>query len=246
LVNTPDASKYDLSHLRLITSGSDRLPDEVFTGFQKTFGYILIERYGMTETGMNTTNPLNGERRLGSVGKPLPGVEVRITDTSTGGQFSAGIVGEVQLRGANIFNGYWNQPQKTSDAFTPDGWFRTGDLGYLSEDGYLNLVGREKDLIISGGMNVYPPEVERVLNAHPAVAVSAVIGCDDRLGERVTAIVVPFQVSVQAPELIAFCRSKLAPTKLEVITFREVCSAMGRYQNGCPGCAPEKPRLNDS
>ena len=248
LVNTPDASKYDLSHLRLITSGSDRLPDEVFTGFQKTFGYTLIERYGMTETGMNTTNPLNGERRLGSVGKPLPGVEVRITDTSTGGQPTAGTVGEVQLRGANIFKGYWNQHQKTSDAFTPDGWFRTGDLGYLSEDGYLNLVGREKDLIISGGMNVYPPEVERVLNAHPAVAVSAVIGCDDQdWGERVTAIVVlnSGQRS-SSEELIAFCRSQLAPYKTpKVILFREglPMNAMGKiskHELRIQVCAPEK------
>src|SRR4030042_547656 len=140
---------------------------------------------------MNTTNPLNGERRLGSVGKPLPGVEVRIADATSGGALPGGEVGEVQLRGDNIFKGYWNQPQKTSQAYTPDGWFRTGDLGFLSEDGYLTLVGREKDLIISGGMNVYPPEVERVLNEHPDVAVSAVIGCEDKdWGERVTAIVV--------------------------------------------------------
>ncbi|OGO24156.1 MAG: hypothetical protein A2Y54_04160 [Chloroflexi bacterium RBG_16_51_16] len=248
LINMPDANNFDLSHLRLITSGSDRLPDEVFTGFQKTFGYTLIERYGMTETGMNTTNPLHGERRLGSVGKPLPGVEVRIADTTTGGQLIAGSVGEVQLRGANIFKGYWNQPQKSSQAFTPEGWFRTGDLGFLSEDGYLTLVGREKDLIISGGMNVYPPEVERVLNEHPDVAVSAVIGCEDKdWGERVTAIVVlkPGQHST-SEELIRFCRSRLAPYKTpKVIRFRDSLpmNAMGKISKQelrNQDCAPEK------
>jgi malonyl-CoA/methylmalonyl-CoA synthetase len=247
LVNSPDANHFDLSHLRLITSGSDRLPDEVFTGFQKTFGYTLIERYGMSETGMNTTNPLNGERRLGSVGKPLPGVEVRIADATSGGQLPGGQVGEVQLRGDNIFKGYWNQPQKTSQAYTPDGWFRTGDLGFLSEDGYLTLVGREKDLIISGGMNVYPPEVERVLNGHPDVAVSAVIGCEDKdWGERVTAIVV-FTTGqhATAEELITFCRARLAPYKTpKVILFRDSLpmNAMGKVSKQelrNQICAPE-------
>ncbi len=191
LLDVPGASRFDLSHVRLITSGSDRLPDEVFTGFQKTFGYTLLERYGMTETGMNCSNPLRGERRLGSVGLPLSGVDVRIVDPETDQPLAAGEIGEVQLRGPNIFKGYWKQPQKTAESFTADGWFRTGDLGFREPDGYLTLCGRSKDLIISGGLNIYPPEVERVLAEHPAVAACAVIGCPDReWGERVTAVVV--------------------------------------------------------
>ncbi|HLO16430.1 MAG TPA: AMP-binding protein, partial [Anaerolineales bacterium] len=144
LLDVPGASQFDLSHMRLITSGSDRLPDEVFTGFQKTFGYTLLERYGMTETGMNCSNPLNGERRIGSVGRPLPGVEVRVVNPENDQSLPDGEIGEVQLRGPNIFKGYWKQPQKTAESFTADGWFRTGDLGYLEADGYLTLCGRSK------------------------------------------------------------------------------------------------------
>ncbi|HEY2980865.1 MAG TPA: AMP-binding protein [Anaerolineales bacterium] len=215
ILDLPRAKDFDLSHLRLITSGSDRLPDEVFRGFQDTFGHTLLERYGMTETGMNLSNPLHGERRIGSVGLPLPGVNARIIDPESGKLLSDGEIGEVQLRGPNVFKGYWRQPEKTAEAFTPDGWFRTGDLGFRQSDGYFTLCGRSKDLIISGGLNIYPPEVERVLNEHPAVAASAVIGCPDReWGERVTAVVV-FENgrAVSAEELIAFCRERLAPYK---------------------------------
>ncbi len=178
--------------MRLITSGSDRLPDDLFSEFQEKFGYTLLERYGMSETSMNLSNPLNGERRVGSVGLPLPGVEVRIVDPESEQPLPDGMIGEVQVRGANVCKGYWRQPEKTADAFTPDGWLRTGDLGLREPDGYFTLKGRSKDLIISGGYNVYPPEVELVLADHPAVAASAVIGCpDDEWGEVVNAIVVP-------------------------------------------------------
>jgi malonyl-CoA/methylmalonyl-CoA synthetase len=215
LLGAPGAGNFDLSRLRLITSGSDRLPDEVFNGYQSIFGYTLLERYGMSETGMLCSNPLHGERRRGSVGPPLPGVEVRVVDPATAEVLPAGDVGEVQVRGANVFKGYWRHPEKTAASFLPGGWFHTGDLGYLEPDGYLNLNGRAKDLIISGGLNIYPPEVERVLKEHPAVAASAVIGCPDReWGERVTAVVVlaPGQVGTEQ-ELIAFCRARLAPYK---------------------------------
>lgn len=235
LLDMPDASQYDLSHVRLITSGSDRLPDEVFTGFQQTFGYTLLERYGMTETGMNCSNPLNGERRIGSVGLPLPGVEVRVVNPENEQPLPEGEIGEVQLRGPNIFKGYWKQPQKTAESFTADGWFRTGDLGFLERDGYLTLCGRSKDLIISGGLNIYPPEVERVLAEHPSVAACAVIGCPDReWGERVTAVVVLNRgESVSAQDLIAFCRERLAPYKSpKSIVFRDDLprNAMGKVQ----------------
>jgi len=235
LLDVPDAHHFDLSSVRLITSGSDRLPDEVFTGFQQTFGYTLLERYGMSETGMNCSNPLNGERRLGSVGLPLAGVEVRVVNPENDQPLPNGEIGEVQLRGPNIFKGYWKQPQKTAESFSADGWFRTGDLGFRESDGYLTLCGRSKDLIISGGLNIYPPEVERVLAEHPSVAACAVIGCPDReWGERVTAVVVLNRgESVSSAELIAFCRERLAPYKSpKSIIFREDLprNAMGKVQ----------------
>jgi malonyl-CoA/methylmalonyl-CoA synthetase len=235
LLDYPDANRFNLSRVRLITSGSDRLPDEVFTGFQKTLGYTLLERYGMTETGMNCSNPLQGERRIGSVGMPLPGVEVRIVHSESGLLLPTGEIGEVQLRGPNIFKGYWQQPGKTAESFSHDGWFKTGDLGYLETDGYLTLCGRSKDLIISGGLNIYPPEVERVLMEHPAVEACAVIGCPDpEWGERVTAVVVlRGENSPSSEDLIHFCRQKLAPYKSpKTIIFKEGLprNSMGKVQ----------------
>jgi malonyl-CoA/methylmalonyl-CoA synthetase len=235
LLDVPDAQQFDLSSVRLITSGSDRLPDEVFTGFQKAFRYTLLERYGMTETGMNCSNPLHGERRIGSVGLPLPGVEVRIVRPETGEVLPDGEIGDLQLRGPNVFKGYWRQPEKTAESFTDDGWFKTGDLGFREKDGYITLCGRSKDLIISGGLNIYPPEVERVLAEHPAVATCAVIGCiDPEWGERVTAVVVlhPSE-SVTGEELMGFCRERLAPYKTpKSIVFRRELprNAMGKIQ----------------
>jgi malonyl-CoA/methylmalonyl-CoA synthetase len=235
LLDVPDANHFDLSQVRLITSGSDRLPDEVFNGFQKIFGYILLERYGMTETGMNCSNALHGERRLGSVGLPLAGVEVRVVNPENDQSLPDGEIGEVQLRGPNVFKGYWKQPQKTAESFTGDGWFRTGDLGFRESDGYLTLCGRSKDLIISGGLNIYPPEVERVLVEHPSVSACAVIGCPDReWGERVTAVVVLHQgESISSADLISFCRERLAPYKSpKSIVFKDDLprNAMGKVQ----------------
>jgi len=235
LLDFPNADQYDLSQVRLITSGSDRLPDDAFAGFQQTFGYTLLERYGMTETGMNCSNPLHGERRMGSVGLPLPGVEIRIVNSETEELLSDGEIGDVQLRGPNVFKGYWRQPDKTSASFSADGWFKTGDLGFREKDGYLTLCGRSKDLIISGGLNIYPPEVERVLVEHPAVNACAVIGCPDReWGERVTAVVVLNKgEEVTGEELIRFCRERLAPYKSpKSIVFRDDLprNAMGKVQ----------------
>ena len=235
LLDVPEAGQFDLSGVRLITSGSDRLPDEVFTDYQQTFHYTLLERYGMTETGMNCSNPLRGERRLGSVGLPLSGVDVRVVNPENDQTLPEGEIGEVQLRGPNVFKGYWKQPQKTAESFTADGWFRTGDLGFREPDGYLTLCGRSKDLIISGGLNIYPPEVERVLAEHPSVAACAVVGCSDReWGERVTAVVVLNRgESVSGPDLIAFCRERLAPYKSpKSIVFKDELprNAMGKIQ----------------
>ncbi|MFO7634613.1 MAG: AMP-binding protein [Caldilinea sp.] len=215
LVETHNAECYSLRHMRLVTSGSDRLPDDLFQRFEELFGVRLLERYGMSETGMIVSNPLHGERRVGSVGLPLPGVEVRIVDPETEEPLPDNTVGEVQVRGANVCKGYWRQPGKTAGAFAPDGWLRTGDLGMREQDGYYTLKGRSKDLIISGGYNIYPPEVERVLADHPAAEASSVIGCPDvEWGERVTAIIV-LRAGVAAGEadIIAFCRLRLAAYK---------------------------------
>lgn len=189
----------------------------------------------MSETGMNCSNPLHGERRIGSVGLPLPGVEIRISQSETGEILSDGEVGDVQLRGPNVFKGYWRQPEKTFDSFTADGWFKTGDLGFRESDGYITLCGRSKDLIISGGLNIYPPEVERVLADHLKVAACAVIGClDQEWGEKVTAVVVLKKAgSVTDEELIRFCHERLAPYKSpKSIVFRDDLprNAMGKVQ----------------
>ena len=235
LVDFPGAAGYDLSHMRLLTSGSDRLPDDVFYKFQEIFGHTLLERYGMTETGMNLSNPLQGERRVGSVGLPLPGVEARIVDPIAEEALPDNEVGEVQIRGPHVFKGYWQMPRKTADAFTEDGWLRTGDLGLREPDGYYTLKGRNKDLIITGGLNVYPPEVELVLTQHPAVAECAVIGClDDEWGERVTAVIV-FRQSQMATEesIIDFCREHLASYKAprRVVFVQQLPSnALGKVQ----------------
>lgn len=235
LVDVPSAAQFDLSHLRLVTSGSDRLPDDLFDQFRETFGHTLLERYGMSETIMLLSNPLYGERRVGSVGHPLPGVEVRIVDPETETPLDDNVIGEVQVRGANVCKGYWRQPDKTAAAFTPEGWFRTGDLGLRELDGYYTLKGRSKDLIICGGYNVYPPEVELVLAEHPAVVTSAVIGCpDNEWGERVTAVVVlQAGVRVSEEEIIAFCRDRLAHYKAprQVILVPDLPrNAMGKVQ----------------
>ena len=226
---------HDLSFMRLLTSGSDRLPDDLFFGYQRVFNVTLLERYGMTETGMNLSNPLHGERRVGSVGMPLPGVSARVVDPASDKDLPDGQVGELQIKGAHVFAGYWRQPRKTAEAFTDDGWLRTGDLALRESDGYVTLKGRAKDLIISGGLNIYPPEVELVLMEHEAVAACAVIGCpDEEWGERVVAAVVPKAgYRLNEAELVACCREQLAAYKAprRVIFVDELPSnALGKVQ----------------
>jgi malonyl-CoA/methylmalonyl-CoA synthetase len=167
-------------------------------------GVVVLERYGMTETLMNVSNPYDGERRAGTVGFPLPGVEVRLDEPS----------GEILLRGPNVFPGYWGREDATRDAFTTDGWFHSGDVGAHDPDGYLRIVGRAKELIISGGYNVYPREVEDVLLEHPAVAEVAVVGePSDEWGELVVAVVVPASQERDPEALLAFAADQLAPYK---------------------------------
>jgi malonyl-CoA/methylmalonyl-CoA synthetase len=176
---------------------------------------VILERYGMTETGMNTTNPLHGERRPGSVGRPLPGVSVRIAGPD-GAAVPAGTTGEIELAGPNVFPGYWHRPEQTAEAFTADGYFRTGDHGSLDADGYLTISGRGRDLVISGGLNVYPREVEILLDGLPGIAESAVIGAPHPdFGEAVLAIVVPGDGAAPTEAgIIAALKDRLAGFKV--------------------------------
>ncbi len=176
--------------VRLFTCGSAPLLADTFHAFEARTGHRILERYGMTETSVIASNPLHGERRAGAVGLPLPGMEVRIVDAHDA-PLAAGATGHVQVRGESVFKGYWRRPDKTREDFTADGWFRTGDDGVLDAAGYLSLVGRGKDLIISGGLNVYPSEVETVLDTLPGVLESAVIGLAHAdFGEQVVAVLV--------------------------------------------------------
>jgi malonyl-CoA/methylmalonyl-CoA synthetase len=199
--------------LRLYVSGSAPLSPQTFAAFAAAFGQPILERYGMTETIMNTTNPYDGERRPGTVGMAFPGQEARVVDLHSRAPLPSDAIGEIEVRGPHVCRGYWQRPDATAESFTPDGWFRTGDLGSFSADGYLTISGRAKELIISGGFNVYPREVEEVLEAFPGVAEVAVIGLPDAdLGEQVTAVVVAAG-DVSAAELIAFCQQHLASFK---------------------------------
>jgi malonyl-CoA/methylmalonyl-CoA synthetase len=215
LLASPRLSREAASHMRLFVSGSAPLLAETHRAFTERTGHAILERYGMTETCMNTTNPLHGERRPGAVGMPLPGVAVRVVDEA-GKPVAKGEIGTIEVKGPNVFKGYWRLPEKTAAEFRPDGFFITGDLGTISEDGYLSIVGRGKDLIISGGFNVYPKEVEDVLNDLPGIAESAVIGVPHPdFGEAVVAVVVP-EKGGPAPDeaaVIAATRETLAAYK---------------------------------
>jgi malonyl-CoA/methylmalonyl-CoA synthetase len=176
--------------IRLFASGSAALLPEIFERFRTRTGKSIVERYGMTETGINSSNPIEGERRAGSVGLALPGISIKIVSPE-GAELSQGETGAVHVRGPHVFAGYWRKPEQSSEVLNQDGWFNTGDLGRIDPAGYLCLVGREKDLIISGGYNVYPLEVESVIDRLESVLESTVIGLPHTdYGEAVTAIVV--------------------------------------------------------
>jgi malonyl-CoA/methylmalonyl-CoA synthetase len=192
----------ELARLRLCVSGSAPLAAELHQALAIQAGQHVLERYGMTETVMLVSNPHDGERRAGTVGFPLPGVELRLADG-----------GDILVRGPNVFDGYWERPEATAESFA-DGWFRTGDVGAIDSDGYLRILGRSKELIISGGLNVYPREVEEVLLTNPDVAEVAVVGIpSDEWGEVVTAFVVPAGNQATAESLRAYASERLAPFK---------------------------------
>ncbi len=197
LLDDPRFDRALAGHMRLFISGSAPLLASTHTAFEARTGHRILERYGMTETNMNTSNPYDGDRRAGTVGLPLPGVDLRIMDGNA--PVAPGQIGTIQVRGPNVFQGYWNMPEKTAEDMTEDGWFITGDLGQQSEDGYVTIVGRGKDLIISGGLNVYPKEVEDVIDALEGVSESAVIGVPHPdFGEAVVAVVVGQEFDLKA------------------------------------------------
>ncbi len=192
LLDHPKFTRELVEHIRLFVSGSAPLLAETHKQFEERTGHRILERYGMTETNMNTSNPYDGERRAGTVGFPLPGVELRVTDPDSGEVLGPGETGMIEVRGPNVFKGYWRNPEKTAEDIRPDGFFITGDLGVIGEDGYVTIVGRAKDLIISGGFNVYPKEVEEAIDEIQGVEESAVIGVPHPdFGEGVVAVVVP-------------------------------------------------------
>ena len=198
--------------MRLFVSGSAPMLASTHETFRARTGHVILERYGMTETSMLTSNPLEGERRPGTVGLPLPGTDVRLAEDAT-----------IEVRGPNVFSGYWRRPDLADTEFTPDGWFRTGDIGAIDSDGYVRIIGRAKDLVISGGLNVYPKEVEDVVDAIDGVLESAVIGLPDPdLGESVVAVVVAEPGRTLDPEAVrAAARQSLAgfkvPKRVEVV-----------------------------
>ncbi|HEX2527546.1 MAG TPA: malonyl-CoA synthase [Geminicoccus sp.] len=192
LLQQPDLTRQATAGMRLFVSGSAPLRAETHAAFAERTGHAILERYGMTETNMNTSNPYDGPRIAGTVGLPLPGVELRVVDAETGAGLPDGQIGMIEVRGPNVFKGYWRMPEKTASEFREDGFFITGDLGRLDERGYLHIVGRGKDLVISGGYNVYPKEIETELDQLAWVSESAVIGVrHPDFGEAVVAVVVP-------------------------------------------------------
>ena len=214
LLGAPELTRQACAHMRLFISGSAPLLAEVHDRFAAVTGQRILERYGMTETGMITSNPYDGERIAGTVGFALPGEDVRIRD-ETGGDSAPGEPGVLEVRGPNVFAGYWRKPDKTAEEFRESGWFVTGDIATMASDGRITLVGRAKDLIISGGLNVYPKEIEEVIDALPGVAESAVIGVPHAdMGEAVVAVVVARKGAMLDPgAMLAGLEGQLAKFK---------------------------------
>jgi malonyl-CoA/methylmalonyl-CoA synthetase len=233
LLANPGFGREQCAHMRLFVSGSAPLLQQTHREFLERTGHAILERYGMTECGMSTSNPLDGERKPGTVGLPLPGVSLRVVNES-GAPVATGEIGQIEFKGPNVFQGYWRMPEKTAEEFTDDGYFRSGDLGKLDEDGYVSIVGRDKDLIISGGYNVYPKEVEVCIDELDGVDESAVIGVPDAdFGERVTAVVVPACDGLGEEAIIAALRPLLAAYKIpKQVIFVDALprNAMGKVQ----------------
>ena len=235
LLQSPALSKESTGHMRLFISGSAPLLADTHREWATRTGHAVLERYGMTETNMNTSNPYEGDRVPGAVGFPLPGVSLRVTDPETGKLVPAGGIGMIEVKGPNVFKGYWRMPEKTKAEFRDDGFFITGDLGKIDERGYVHIVGRGKDLVISGGFNVYPKEIESEIDAMPGVIEAAVIGVPHAdFGEGVTAVVVREKdAGIDEPTVLKGLDGKLAKFKMpkRVIFVDELPrNAMGKVQ----------------
>ncbi len=215
LLAEPGLTKELAQSVRLFISGSAPLLLDTFAAWQERTGHTILERYGMSETIMLTSNPYRGERRGGTVGFPLPGVKLRVVD-GQGTELASGDIGDIQVKGPNVFAGYWRMPEKTAEEFTEDGYFKTGDVGRIDADGYVTIVGRSKDLIISGGYNVYPAELESFINDLPGVAESAVVGVPHAdFGEVGVAVVVPSNgVELDSVQILAALKARLANYKV--------------------------------
>src|SRR5712675_37192 len=235
LLQSPALTKDSTKHMRLFISGSAPLLADTHREWSARTGHAVLERYGMTETNMNTSNPYDGERVPGAVGHALPGVSVRVTDPETGKVLERETIGMIEVKGPNVFKGYWRMPEKTKAEFRDDGFFITGDLGKIDGDGYVHILGRGKDLVISGGFNVYPKEIESEIDAMPGVIESAVIGVPHAdFGEGVTAILVcDKDAKVDETSVLKALDGRLAKFKMpkRVIVVEELPrNAMGKVQ----------------
>jgi malonyl-CoA/methylmalonyl-CoA synthetase len=235
LLQSPALTKQAASHMRVFISGSAPLLADTHREWEARTGFAILERYGMTETNMNTSNPYDGPRVPGAVGHPLPGVSVRVTDPETGKELARDSIGMIEVKGPNVFKGYWRMPEKTKAEFRDDGFFITGDLGKIDPDGYVHILGRGKDLVISGGFNVYPKEIESEIDAMPGVIESAVIGVPHAdFGEGVTAVVVCGKdVKVDEGSVLKALDGRLAKFKMpkRVFVVDELPrNAMGKVQ----------------
>jgi malonyl-CoA/methylmalonyl-CoA synthetase len=235
LLQSPALTKESTKHMRLFVSGSAPLLADTHREWAARTGHAVLERYGMTETNMNTSNPYDGQRVPGAVGHPLPGVTLRVTDPETGKELPRESVGMIEVKGPNVFKGYWRMPEKTKAEFRDDGFFITGDLGKIDSSGYVHILGRGKDLVISGGFNVYPKEIESEIDAMPGVIESAVIGVPHAdFGEGVTAVVVCNKdAKVDEASVLKALDGRLAKFKMpkRVIVVDELPrNAMGKVQ----------------
>ncbi len=234
LLNEERFTREASQHMRLFISGSAPLLAETHKSFAARTGKKILERYGMTETNMSTSNPYDGERIAGTVGVPLPGVELRIADAKTGKSVPDGEIGIIELKGDNVFTGYWQMPEKTKESFRDDGYFITGDMARIDEHGYIVIVGRDKDLIISGGLNVYPKEIESMVDELEGVTESAVIGVPHPdFGEAVVAVIVAADKTLNEESVMEFLADKLAKFKQpKAVFFVEALprNTMGKVQ----------------
>jgi malonyl-CoA/methylmalonyl-CoA synthetase len=235
LLQSPALTHESTKHMRLFISGSAPLLADTHREWAARTGHAVLERYGMTETNMNTSNPYDGDRVAGAVGLPLPGVSVRVTDPETGTELKRDTIGMIEVKGSNVFKGYWRMPEKTKAEFRDDGFFITGDLGKIDAQGYVHILGRGKDLVISGGFNVYPKEIESEIDAMPGVIESAVIGVPHAdFGEGVTAVVVCDKgAAVSEASVLSALDGRLAKFKMpkRVFVVDELPrNAMGKVQ----------------